>query len=33
VADELGTTEAEANALMRHTLRELRTLLIGEPTI
>ena len=32
VADELGTTEAEAGALMRRALRELRALLIGEPT-
>lgn len=32
VADELGTTEAEAGALMRRTLRELRMLLLGEST-
>jgi RNA polymerase sigma factor (sigma-70 family) len=32
VADDLGTTEAEAGALMRRALRELRALLIGEPT-
>ena len=32
VADEVGTTEAEASALMRRSLRELRALLIGAPT-
>jgi DNA-directed RNA polymerase specialized sigma24 family protein len=32
VADELGITEAEAGALTRRALRELRAHLIGEPS-
>ncbi len=32
VADELGVTEAAANALVRRALRELRRSLIGTPT-